>query len=99
MSSKNSKKIWKVIHRILKPNKSTIKADMTELNKYFNKTEKRVMSSQSRTKQELKCFINLFSNKDDAFQLQPLSCKSIENASKLHQTTVLQDVITFQHLL
>ena len=57
------------------------------------------MSSQPRTKQELKCFINLFSNKDDAFQLQPLSCKSIENASKLHQTTVLQDVITFQHLL
>lgn len=71
-----------VIHRILKPNGSTLKADTNELNKCFNKTATKI-SSQSYTKQELERFINLCSDKDDAFQLQPLSCESFEKCLKL----------------
>ena len=37
LSSKNSKEIWKVIHRILNPNMSTLQADPSALNEFFNK--------------------------------------------------------------
>ena len=43
------------------------------------------MSSQPRTKWELECFINLFSDKDNVFQLHvknPVSCKSLEKCFK-----------------
>ena len=72
-----------VIRRLLKPDGSTLKADTNELNKCFNKTATKILSSQSYTKQELERFINLCSNKDDAFQLQPLSCESFEKCLKL----------------
>ena len=43
LSSKNSKEIWKVIHRILNPNMSTLQADPSALNEFFNKTAERVV--------------------------------------------------------
>ena len=45
LNLKNDKEIWKVIYRILKPSESTLKADTNELNKYYNVTAKRIVSS------------------------------------------------------
>ena len=36
LTSKNSKEIWKIVHRILNPSDKTLQADTKELNKYFN---------------------------------------------------------------
>ena len=68
-----------VIRRILKPNGSTLKADT--LNALTRPRQK--YYQVNHTKQELERFINLCSNKDDAFQLQPLSCESFEKCLKL----------------
>ena len=42
LSSKNSKEIWKVIHRILNPNMSTLQADPSALNEFVSKTAERL---------------------------------------------------------
>ena len=38
LSSKNSIEIWKVIPRILNPNMSTLQANPSALNEFFNRT-------------------------------------------------------------
>ena len=35
LSSKRSKEVWKIIHRVLHPNLKSLRADPNELNKYF----------------------------------------------------------------
>ena len=70
------------IQSILKPKESTLKADTNILKKHFNDTPKKVLPSQPHTKQELERFINLFSDKDDVFQLQITSCESVEKFFK-----------------
>ena len=52
LSSKNCKEIWKVIHRILKPNDNTLKVDTNKLNKYFNDTATRLASRKSMSEKE-----------------------------------------------
>ena len=47
LSSKNSKEIWKVIHRILSPNMNTLQADPSALNVFFNKTTERLVGQNS----------------------------------------------------
>ena len=41
LTSKNSKEIWKVIYRIIRPNESTSKAERKEPSKCFNETTKK----------------------------------------------------------
>ena len=49
LSSKNSKEIWKVIHCIPNPNMSTLQADPSALNEYFNKTAERLVVQNATT--------------------------------------------------
>ena len=46
LTSKNSKEIWKIVHRILNPSDKTLVADTNELNKYFNQTGKRLTTTK-----------------------------------------------------
>ena len=82
-SSKNSREIWKVVHRILKPNDNTLKVDTNKLNKYFNDTASRFVSRKSMNKKELTGLIDSFNNKENAFQLQPVTCENIEKCIKM----------------
>ena len=63
LSSENCKEIWKVVHRILKPNDSTLKVDANKLNKYFNETAVRLVSRKSMSKKELTSLIDSFNDK------------------------------------
>ena len=83
MSSKNSKEIWKVVHRILKPNDNTLKVDTNKLNKYFNDTASRFVSRKSMSKKELTGLIDSFNDKENAFQLQPATYENIEKCKKM----------------
>ena len=49
LSSKTSKEIWKVIYRILNPNMSTLQADPSTLNEFFNKTAERLVGQNATT--------------------------------------------------
>ena len=49
LSSKNCKEIWKVIHRILNTNMSTIQVDPSALNEFFNKTAWRLAGQNATT--------------------------------------------------
>ena len=51
-----SKELWIVKHRILKPNGSTLKANINEINKCFNKTAEKILLSQPYTKNEFEYF-------------------------------------------
>ena len=50
ISSKNCKEIWKVVHRVLKPNDNTLNADTNKPKKYFNNTAARLVSRKSMSK-------------------------------------------------
>ena len=83
LSSKNSKEIWKVVHRILKPNDNTLKVDKDKLNKYFNNTAARLVSRKSVSKNELTGLIYSFNDKRNAFKLQPVTYENIEKFIKM----------------
>ena len=65
--------IW-IVHRILKPNGNTLKVDTNKLNKYFNEAAARLVSPKSMSKKELTSLIDLFNEKENVFQLQPVTC-------------------------
>ena len=67
LSSKNSKEIWKVIHRILNPNMSTLQTDPSALNEYFNKTAERLVGQNAATDDVLS-HINSLTSKPWQFQ-------------------------------
>ena len=52
LSSKNSKQIWKVIHRILNPNMDT-HADPSALKVFFNKTAERLVGQNATTDNDI----------------------------------------------
>ena len=83
LSSKNCKKIWKVVHRILKPNDNTLKVDTNKLNKYFNDTAAKLVSWKPMNKIELTSLIDSFNDKENAFQLQPVTHENIEKCIKM----------------
>ena len=83
LSSKNSKEIWKVVHRILKPNDNTLKVDTNKLNKYSNDTATRLVSRKSMSKKELTGLIDSFNDKENAFQLQQVTYENTERCIKM----------------
>ena len=82
LSPKNCKEIWKLVHRILKSNDSTLKVDTNKLNKYLNGTATRLVSRKSMNKKELTSLIDSFNDKENAFQLQPVTYENIEKRIK-----------------
>ena len=98
ISSKNSKEIWKVVHRILKPNDNTLKVHSNKLNKYFNDTAARLASQKSMSKKKLTSLINSFNDKENAFQLQPVTYGNIEKGIKIYEMIPGRDMIIYLHL-
>ena len=70
LTSKNSKKIWKIVYRILNPSDKTCEADTNELTKYFNQTGKRLTTTKPQGNDKLKYLIGSFPDKNNGFQLQ-----------------------------
>ena len=60
-----------------------MKLDTNKLNKYFNETATRVVSWKSMGKEELTSLIDSFNDKENAFQLQPVTYKNIEKCIKM----------------
>ena len=46
MTSKNTKDVWKVIHRILNPKNTTLEGNVNDINKFFNTTAAHVTGKQ-----------------------------------------------------
>ena len=83
LSSKNSKKIWKVIHRILNPNMSTLQADPSALNELFNKTAERLVGQNATTDDDILSHIDSLTSSHDSFKLQKLTYNVIKSLESL----------------
>ena len=60
-----------------------MKVDTNKLNKYFNDTAARLVSRKSMNKKELTSLIDSFNDKENAFQLQPVTYENIEECIKM----------------
>ena len=78
LTSKNSKGIWKIVHRILNPSDKTLEADTNELNKYSNQTGKRLTTTKPHSNDELKYRFGSFPDKNNGFQLQTVSYEDVQ---------------------
>ena len=47
LNSKNTKQLWKVIHRILNPKSAALEGNVNDINKYFNRTVARVTGKKN----------------------------------------------------
>ena len=86
LSSKNSKEIWKVILHILNPNMSTLKADPSALNEFFNKMAERLVGKNATTNEFMLSHTDLLTSSHDSFKLHKVtynyvlkSLKSLQN--------------------
>ena len=72
LTLENSKEIWKIVHRILKPSDKTLEADTNELNKCFNQTGKRLTRTEPHSNAEL------VENHIGSYQLQTVLYEDVE---------------------
>ena len=93
LTSKNSKEIWKIVHRILNPSNKTLEANANESNKYFNQTGKRLTTAKPHSSDELKNLIGSFPDKNNGFQLQTVSYEDVEQC-----LTLLRNECSFRML-
>ena len=82
LSSKNNKEIWKVIHRILNPNMSTLQADPSALNEFFNKTAERLAMQNATTDGVILSHMVPLTSSHDSFKLQKVTYKDIVKSLK-----------------
>ena len=82
LSSKNSKEIWKVIHCILNPNISTLQADPSALNEFFNKTAERLVMQNATTDGVILSHIDSLTSSHDSFKLQKVTYNDIVKSLK-----------------
>lgn len=75
LTSKNTGKILKMVHRFLNLSERTLKVGTNELNNYFNKTTTCLIASTTR-KVELKILMKSFSEKN-GFQLNAVWYKEL----------------------
>ena len=73
LSLKNSKEIRKVIHRILNPNMSTLQADPSALNEFFNKTAERLVTQNATTDGVILSHIDSLTSRHESFKLQKVT--------------------------
>ena len=82
-SSKNPKKVWKIIHRILHPNPKPLRIDPDEFNTHFASTTERVTGAIPEPTQNLWSFINtLPDDSTNAFHLREVSYQEVLNEIK-----------------
>ena len=82
LSSKNSKEICNVILRILNPNMSTLQADPSVLNEFFNKTAERLVRQNATTDGIILCHIDLLTSSHDSFKLQKVTYNDVLKSLK-----------------
>lgn len=93
------REIWKLLHRILKPNKSMLKADTNELNKYLNKTAKRLNQVNYKPNKNLSILQTYLETKMMRFNYSQYRVNALEKIQDYYKTTVLKYMIIFQYLL
>ena len=79
---KNSKEIWKVIHCILNPNMSTLQADPSALNEFFNKTAESLVMKNVTTDGVILSHIDLLTSSHGSFKLQKVTYNDIVKSLK-----------------
>ena len=82
LSSKNSKEIWKVIHRILNPNTSTLQADPSAVNEFFNKTAERLARQKVTTDGLILSQIDSLTSNHDSVKLQKVTYNDVLKSLK-----------------
>ena len=82
LSSKNNKEIWKVIHRILNPNMSTLQADPSALNEFFKKTAERLAMQNATTDGVILSHMDSITSSHDSFKLQKVTYNDIVKSLK-----------------
>ena len=82
LSSKNNKEIWKVIHRILNPNMSTLQADLSALNEFFKKTAERLAMQNATTDGVILSHMDSITSSHDSFKLQKVTYNDIVKSLK-----------------
>ena len=60
-----------------------LKVDTNKINKYCNETATMLVSRKSMTKKELKSLIDSFKDKENAFQLQPVTYENIKKCIEM----------------
>ena len=94
--SKNSRKVWGTIHRILKPNPKRIKVDSKALKEYFSNLATKLTGNTNNNRDELTSFINELSahNELDSFTIQPTThnevSKILQNMRSGHDSIPLK---------
>ena len=66
--------------------------------KYFNDTAARLASRKSMSKKKLTSLIDSFNDKENAFQLQPVTYGNIEKDIKIYEMIPGRDMIIYLHL-
>ena len=82
LSSKNSKEIWKVIHRILNPNMSTLQADPSALNEFFNKTAEGLIGQNTATDGVILSDIDSLTISHGSFKVQKVTYNDVLKSLK-----------------
>ena len=83
LTSKNTKEIWKRVHRILNPSGKTPNANTIELNKYFTATATRLIVSKTYNNDELKNLMESLPRKKNEFQCHSVSYEHGEQSLEL----------------
>jgi hypothetical protein len=80
LSSNRPKEVWRMIHRILHPNKRPLHADPDKLNDYFIKTNERTLGTKPAALSYLLEFIDSLSDgttPQQSFSLRPVSHREV----------------------
>ena len=87
LSSKRSKEVWKIIHRVLHPNLKSLRADPNELNKYFISIATRTLGAKPDDIQDLFHQIKLL---PETCELNRFSLRHITHGEVLHEISQLR---------
>ena len=87
LSSRNSRDVWKIIHRILKPNPKPLRVDLDDLNQHFVTTAQRTTGCRAVEEHKLLEMIdNLPDDMNDSFKLRQVSINEVTNIIKTLRT-------------
>ena len=102
LSSKRSKEVWKIIHRVLHPNSKPLRADPNELNQYFISTATRTLGARPDDMLDLFHQVKLL---PETRELNRFSLRHVSHGEVLHEISQLRsdcstgyDQITSQSL-
>ena len=88
LSSKRPKEVWKMIHRILHPNKKPLNADPNKLNDFFINTNERILGTKPTTPSDLLEFIDSLS--EDTTSQLPFTLRLVSHREVLSEIDKLR---------